>query len=61
MKELYYAKECFKFLVSKDEKTAADYHNTWPSFFWGLLKNERAQQIYRLQLWQLIPLEWRPW
>ena len=54
-------KECFKFLVSEDKKTATDYHNTWPSFFWGLLKNERVQQIYRTQLWQLIPLEWRPW
>ena len=50
-------KKCFKFIVSEDKKTASDNHNTWPSFFWELLKNERAQQIYLLLLWLFILLE----
>ena len=30
-------------------------------FFLGVIKNETAQQIYQLVLWQLIPLEWISW
>ena len=34
---------------------------SWPSIIWHLLSNDNVQQIYGINIWQLLSLKFRKW
>ena len=48
--------------TSKENKKIYNSHgNSWPGFIWYILSNREFHDVYRLRLWQFIPLARRHW
>ena len=58
---LFLWKECLKLFVTEEEKRVYNYFSTWSSYFWEMLQNKKAQQLYGFKLCQFTPTEWRRW
>jgi hypothetical protein len=50
--------ECASFLVHGEPQSK---RNVWPAFVWKMLTNVHLFAEHRLNLWSLVPDQWRPW
>lgn len=53
--------EC-NYYLSPDHNANTKYDSSvWCSFIWSLFANTNIQNVYGIQIWKFIPIEWRPW